>query len=102
MSNSDVTQTLADKIAAKSEEVATGMDSATLPDADTVPEPSVKEAPGVYSDFAGVVMVGRTATRYPWPMGAPFDMGQVADKHKEEVQTYLDGMIERGFATLVE
>lgn len=103
MSDNDVTNTLAAKIGGKlAPEVSTGMEATTPETQDTVVEASVKDAPGYYSDFSGVIMVGRTATRYPWPMGAPFDIKQVAEKHVEEVEAKLADMAERGFATLVE
>ena len=64
-------------------------------------DPVVKQAPGVYSDFAGTIHVGNGFS-YPWPMGSPFDMEQVREDHRAQAAVQIESMVKRGYATVVE
>lgn len=77
------------------------MVTATPGSPDTVAEAQVQKAPGYYSQFAGVITAGNNK-RYDWPMTAPFNMAQVDEGHKKQVQAKLDSMVDRGLADLVE
>lgn len=56
----------------------------------------VKRAPGYYSRHCGVVRLGQR--KIAWPMEAPL----VPEKDDAELREYLDSLVERGLAHLVE
>lgn len=60
-----------------------------------------QQPPGVYSGHAGAIQAPNN-TLYQWPMAEPFDFTQVQERHQEFIKGYLEDLVERQLAYIVE